>query len=120
MYSTYRRQRGLSMTTFLLIAVIGVLGAIGGMMVGPAYMEYAKVKKAVVAVAAEGRTTTVGEVRKAFDRRAQIDDVNVISGQDLDVTKEGGDIVVSFAYSKKVSLFGNVSLLIEFAGASNQ
>lgn len=116
----YRRQRGLSMTTFLVIAVIGVFGAIGGMMVGPAYMEYGKVKKAVAAIAAEGRTATVGEVRKAFDRRAQIDDINVIAGTDLEVSKEGGDVVVSFAYSKKVALFGNVSLLIEFAGASNQ
>lgn len=116
----YRRQRGFSMTTFIVIAVIGVFGAIGGMMVGPSYMEYGKIKKAVAVVAAEGRTGTVGEVRKAFDRRAQVDDINVISGTDLEVTKEGGEVVVSFAYSKKVALFSNVSLLIEFAGASNQ
>ena len=116
----YRRQYGLSMTTFMVVAVILVVVAIGGMMVGPAYMEYSKVKKAVGAIAQEGRTTSVGEIRKAFDRRAQIDDINVISGGDLEVTKEGGDVVVSFAYSKKVPLSGNISLLIEFAGASNQ
>ena len=116
----YRRQRGFSMTTFLVLAVIGVFAAIGGMMVGPSYMEYAKIKKAVAVVAAEGRTGTVADVRKGFDRRAQVDDINVISGQDLEVTKEGGEVVVSFAYSKKIPLFSNVSLLIEFAGASNQ
>jgi hypothetical protein len=116
----YRKQRGLSMVTFLVVAVVLIFGAIGGMKVGPAYMEYAKVKKAVNAVALEGRTATVADVRKGFDRRAQIDDIDVISGNDLDVSKEGGEVVVSFAYSKKVGLFGNVSLLIEFAGASNQ
>ena len=116
----YRRQRGLSMATFLVIAVILVFAAIGGMMVGPAYLEYSKVKKAATAVAQEGRSTTVLEVRKAFDRRAQIDDIDVISGQDLEVTKEGNEVVVSFAYTKKVRLFGNVSLLIEFAAASNR
>ena len=116
----YRRQRGLSMTTFLVIAVVLIFGALGGMKVGPAYMEYFKVKKAVSAVALEGRTATVADVRKGFDRRAQIDDIDVIGGQDLEVTKEGGEVVVSFAYSKKVALFGNVSLLIEFAGASNR
>jgi len=116
----YRRQRGLSMAVFLVVAAILVIGAIGGMMVGPAYMEYAKIKKAVAAVALEGRATSVAEVRKAFDRRAQIDDIDVISSQDLDVSKEGGEVVISFAYSKKVPLVSNISLLIEFAGASNR
>lgn len=116
----YRRQRGLSMTTFMVVAVILVFAAIGGMLVGPAYLEYSKVKKAVAAIAVEGRSATVADVRKAFDRRAQIDDIDVISGQDLDVTKEGSEIVVSFAYTKKVPLVSNISLLIEFAGRSNQ
>ena len=116
----YRRQRGLSMTTLLVVAVVIIFGAIGGMMVGPAYMEYGKVKKAVSAVALEGRTGTVADVRKGFDRRAQIDDITVIGGQDLEISKDGNDVVVSFAYTKKVGLFGNVSLLIEFAGASNR
>jgi hypothetical protein len=116
----YRNQRGLSMVTFLVVAVLVVFGAIGGMKIAPAYMEYAKVKKAVSAVALEGRTATVADVRKGFDRRAQIDDIDVIGGKDLEVSKEGGDVVVSFAYSKKVGLVGNVSLLIEFSGASNQ
>ena len=116
----YRSQHGLSMPFFLVVAVLVVFGAIAFMKIGPAYMEYFTVKKAVNAVAAEGRTGTVAEVRRGFDRRAVIDNIEVISGADLDVTKDGGEVVVSFAYSKKVGLFGNVSLLIEFAGASNQ
>jgi len=116
----YRKQRGLSMATFLVVAVVIVFGAIGAMKIGPAYFEYAKVKKAVSAVALEGRTATVADVRKGFDRRAQIDDIDVIGGKDLEVSKEGNEVVVAFAYSKKVGLFGNVSLLIEFAGASNR
>lgn len=116
----YSRQRGLSMVTFLVVAVVLVFGAIGGMKIGPSYMEYSKIKKAVSAVALEGRTSTVLEVRRGFDRRAQIDDIDVISGNDLEVSKEGNEVVVAFSYSKKVPLGGNVSLLIEFAGASNQ
>ena len=116
----FNSQRGLSMAVFLVIAVVLVIGAVAGMKIGPAYMEYGTIKKAVSAVALEGRTATVADVRKGFDRRAQIDDINVIGGQDLEVSKEGGEVVVAFSYSKKVALFGNVSLLIEFAGASNQ
>ena len=108
------------MTTLLVAAVVIIFGALIAMKVGPAYMEYGNVKKAVGAVALEGRTASVADVRKGFDRRAQVDDINVISGQDLEISKEGNEVVVAFAYSKKVGLFGNVSLLFEFAGASNQ
>ena len=116
----YRKQRGLSITTLLVVAVILVFGAIGFMKIGPAYLEYFKVKKAIHAAALEGRAATVADVRKSFDRQAVMDDINVIGSQDLDVSKEGNEVVVAFAYSKKVGLFGNVSLLIEFAGTSNQ
>ena len=116
----YRRQRGLSMTTLLVAAVVIVFGALGFMKVGPAYKEYFEVKRAISAAAQEGRTGTVADVRKGFERRAIIDNIEVIGPQDLEISKEGGEVVVSFSYSKKVGLFGNVSLLIEFAGASNQ
>ena len=117
---TYRKQGGLSMVLFLVVAVVLVLGAVGGMKIGPAYMEYFKVKKAVTSAAVEGRSATVADVRKAFDRQAVMDDITVIAGPDLDISKEGNEVVVAFSYSKKVGLFGNVSLLIEFAGASNR
>lgn len=108
------------MATFLVVAVLLVVVAIAGMKIGPAYMEYGTIKKAIVAVAAEGRTGTVADVRKGFDRRAQIDDINAVTGADLEVSKEGGDVVVSFAYTKKIPLGANVSLVIDFAGASNK
>ena len=116
----YRRQRGLSMTTLLVAAVVIVFGAIGFMKIGPAYKEYFEVKRAVSGAALEGRDSTVPEVRKGFERRAIIDNIDVVGPQDLDISKEGGELVVSFSYTKKVPLFGNVSLLFEFAGASNQ
>ena len=116
----YREQRGLSMVTLLVVAVVIVFGAIAFMKVGPAYKEYFEVKRAVSAAAQDGRTGTVADVRKGFDRRAVVDDITVIGGQDLEVSKEGNEVVVAFAYTKKIGLFGNVSLLIEFAGASNR
>ncbi len=116
------RQQGVSFVGLLVIAIILVVGAIGGMKVAPAYIEYFAVKKAVAGIVASGevRNGTVADVRKAFDRRASVDDINVISGADLEVTKEGGELVISFAYPKKIPLFGNLSLLIEFAGSSSQ
>lgn len=117
---SYYRQRGLSMVTFVVVAVVLIFVAIGGMKIGPAYMEYATLKKAVTRVASEHRTGSVADVRKGFEAQAAIDSIEVLGSRDLDISKESGEVVITFAYTKKVPLFRNVSLVIEFAGASNQ
>ncbi len=113
-----RQQRGVSLMGLLIACIILVLGAVLGMKLAPSYIEYSSVKKAVTAIGTEMRTGTVADVRNAFDKRAQVDSIEVIKGADLDVSKDGPDIVVAFAYPKKVPLFGNVSILIDFAGSS--
>lgn len=113
------KQRGVSFLVVFLVFVIVALAAVGGMKVFPAYSEYMSIKKAVNGIAAsEGRTGNITEIRKAFDRRANIDNIETVTGADLDIGKDAGELVISFAYSKKIPLFANVSLLIDFA-ASN-
>lgn len=96
-----------------------VIVAIGVLKIAPAYIEYFKVKKAIVSIAQSNSKATVQEVRIAYERRSAIDDLDVIGPKDLDITKEGGDIVISFAYPKRISLFGNISVVIDFAASSN-
>ena len=66
----------------------------------------------------ELRGGTVADVRKAFDRRAAVDDITALRPEDLEITKEGNEIVISFAYEKRIPLFYNISVLIDFAGSS--
>jgi hypothetical protein len=113
-----RRQRGVSIIGILFICVAIVLVAVLGLKITPAYMEYGTVKKALMASKESGAKTVV-DVQKAFQRNADVNGITVISGKDLEVTKEGNEIVVSFAYPKKIPLFANVSILIEFAASSN-
>lgn len=117
MVKTIQSQRGASMLGIFLICAAIVLVAVGALKVIPAYMEFGTVKKAALA-SAEG-AKTVADVRKNFDRRAQVDDISAISSADLDVTKEGNAIVVSFKYDKKIPMFQNLSVLLEFSGSSN-
>ena len=113
------KQIGVSMIGILFISIGMVLVAVGGMKVAPAYIEYMSVKKAVAGIVQGGEARgTVADIRKAFDKRAQVDDINVISGTDLEISKEGNDVVVAFAYPKKIPLFGNVSIYFDFAGSS--
>jgi hypothetical protein len=113
------RQRGVSLGGLLLVFfVLIIVGIFGLKLIGP-YMEFFKIKAAVEAIGSDRtKTASVGEVRKAFDARATIDDISSIKGTDLDVTKEGGDVVVAFAYRKEVPLFANIGLFVDFAGDS--
>ena len=117
-----KRQRGMSYFAMALLCIVIVLVVVGGLKVVPAYIEYFTILKAVRGMAESGDlrgNQTVNQVRDAFDRRAAVDSIDVITAQDLDITKEGDEIVVSFAYEKRVSLFANVSLVFDFEGASN-
>ena len=112
-----RNQQGATLFGMVVVGIVIVFVVIGGLKIAPAYIEYYTAKKAIVGVAQT--RGTVAEVRAAFDRRAAIDDITVIAGRDLEVTKEGNEIVVSFAYPKRISMFGNVNVVIDFAESSN-
>lgn len=56
-------------------------------------------------------------VRKTFDNFANIDQLD-FKPEQLDVSKERGKIVVSFDYDKRIPLFGNVSLVINYKGST--
>lgn len=113
------KQRGVSFLVIFLIFVVLALAAVGALKIAPAFSEFMTVKKTVAAVAAsEGRTGSVTEIRKAFDRRASIDNITAVTPGELEISKDGGEVVISFAYAKRIPLFSNVSLLIDFAAST--
>lgn len=111
-----RRQRGLSLIGLFLVGLIAVALIALGFKVVPAVVEYIAIERAVQKIRNEG--TTVRELQAAFDRHATIDDITSISSRDLDITKEGDRIVISYAYAKKVPITDNVSLVIDFSGTT--
>ncbi len=113
---TRRRQRGLSIIGLIFIGLIVVgLLAIGFRTV-PAVIEYIAIERAVQKIKNEGNT--VREIQAAFDRHATIDDITSINSKDLDITKDGDQVVISYAYQKKIPILDNVSLVIDFAGTT--
>ena len=112
-----KNQSGLSLVGVLLVG--GVLAAVIllGLKLIPVVSEYFGIKRAINAVVgtADPQTATVPQLRSAFTKRALVDDISSISASDLDITKENGQIVISVDYSRKVPLFSNVNLLIDFS-----
>jgi hypothetical protein len=113
------KQRGISFLLVFLIFVVLALGAVGAMKIVPAYSEFDTIKKTIIAVAAsEGRTGSVTDIRKAFDRRANIDNITAVTSGELDISKDGGELVISAAYAKKIPLFANVAVCIDFVAST--
>lgn len=115
-----KRQRGMGFAGVLAILVGIIFLAIIGMKMVPAYLEYFAIKQAVAAITSGGqlRNATVADVRKAFELRQAIDDFTSVGPKDLEITKDGNEVVISFAYEKRIPLFYNISILIDFAGSS--
>jgi Domain of unknown function (DUF4845) len=116
-----KQQRGLGFVSLLVLLISIVFVAIVGMKLVPAYIEYFTIKKAVAGIVQSGdlRGATVGDVRKSFQRRADVDDITAVAAKDLEISKDGDQIVIAFAYEKRVPLFYNISVVIDFAGSSN-
>lgn len=109
-----RKQAGITFMGVLLICIILVLGSIGAMKIGPAYMEYFSIKDAVQKVQASGASSVL-DVKRSFDKQVEINNIKAVSSTDLDITKDGGDMVISFAYPVKIRMFNNVYVCIDFA-----
>lgn len=111
-------QRGLSLSGLLVWSVILVVVAGTGMKVVPSAIEYTKVLKDSKAVVAQvGKDATVADVKRAFNKFAEIDQLD-FSADQLDISKESGQVVISFDYEKRIPLFANVSLLINYKGST--
>jgi hypothetical protein len=112
------KQRGVSLSgTIFVLAILAVLFVFAAKLV-PSISEYMAVKKAIVTAKSAG--TTVREIQNSFDKQADINNISSIAGKDLEIIKDGENVIVSFAYEKKIPIGGPASLLLEFAGSTDE
>ena len=111
-------QRDVALSGLLFWGFVIAMVAVLGLKIAPTAIEYFKIlkdSKAVVAQVAE--TATVAEVKAAFNKYAEVDHLAFTADQ-LDVSKENGKIVISFEYEKRIPLFYNISILIDYKGST--
>lgn len=109
------RQRGISFIGLLIVGALLAVAAVIGAEAFPTVVEYQAVVKAANKAAAGN---SVPEVRSLFDKAASIDNIKSISGKDLEVTKDGDKVVVSFAYQREIHLAGPAWLTLKYEGRS--
>ena len=115
------KQSGVSLIGFIIIGILVALAAMVAIKVVPEYVEYYTILKNVKAVAnsSDMQDASVAQIRAEYEKKNTIDYTSAISGKDLDITKEGNQIVIYFAYQKKIHLVGAASLVLDFEGSSH-
>lgn len=114
------KQHGVTISGLLVWLVVFIVVALLAMRLVPAYMEYGSAKNAIEAIARDRGVSTPADARRAFEARAAIDDITVVRGADLQVTRQGNETVISFAYRREVPLFANVGIYMDFAASTAQ
>ena len=113
------KQQGISLKGAIFwMAILGFLGVMGAKLM-PAYIEYFTVKKMLKSMEEQGDLKgTVRDIRNAFDKRNAIEDVKNVRPDDLEITKEGGEAVVSVNWSVRVPLVSNISACLDFTATT--
>lgn len=114
--ASLQQQRGMSFLGLMVLLVIAGFIFYIGLKVIPAYIDYFAIKKifASMAQSEEVKTGTVADIRRSFDKRISIDYATAIKGEDLEISKEGNETIVSAAWQHKIPLFPTWTLTIDF------
>lgn len=116
-----RKQRGITlMGTIITLSILAFVGIMAAKLM-PAYLEYLSVKKIFKTMAQAGDTKgTVRDIRRTFDKLNAIEDVKNVKSDDLEITKQGQDAIVSAAWSVRVPMVANVNACLDFAASTEQ
>lgn len=117
-----RRQKGLTLSGFLMWMIVLAMAALVSFKIGPPYFEYLTIKKQLqlIANAPEARGGQRREIESSFSRRSTIEDIKSISAKDLQITKEGEQVVISAEYSVCVPFVANIRACMDFQPTSGK
>jgi hypothetical protein len=114
MQTTQHKQIGMTFIGMLIVVAALVCMAVVGMKVAPAYIEFMNVKNAIKKAADSADTSSKKAVADAFGKSAAVDNISVITGNDL-VVNNG---VISVDYQVTIPIVANASILLDFSATS--
>ena len=115
-----KRQRGVTFIGMVLIAGLIIFAAIVGLKLIPAYIEYATIVNIMreIAHSPDARTATPKDIQTSFRKHTQIDSIETIKPDELEIDRDGDQVVLRANYTVKIKLFGNLSACIDFSPSS--
>lgn len=111
-----KQQRGITLTSFLMVlAVVGFFLFIG-MKLFPMYQEYWSVDKAIKAIAMDSSVSTdPNSIRRSFDRYTEVGYIDSVKGKDVKVERapDGGARII-LDYEVRKPLLYNLDIVGKF------
>lgn len=109
-------QAGLTILGFVLVAAVVIIFAMVGFRVVPSYIEYYSVKKSLDDTMRSGNAdpSNLQAFRSELARRLQTSYVENVKANDAIVQRSGNQITAELAWERRLHMFGNAYILLEF------
>lgn len=116
------RQKGVSLSGFVLWSVVLIFALLLAFKIGPPYFEYMTLNKQLKATVDDPGTRGGNrkEVEHVFMNRAMVADIKSVGYQDLVITKEGDGYSLSIDYTVCVPIVSNIRACMDFSASSNK
>ncbi len=109
------KQHGLSLVGLIMVLIVlGFFGVIGAQ-IGPTFLEYRAITRVIDLAKTSG---TVADIKQSFNKQADVNYITSLKADDLQISKENGEFIISFEYDKKIPLVGPASILLEYKGST--
>ena len=114
------RQRGASLISLLVLAIVVGFFMLIGARAFPAVNEYLTIRQAVNKIM-RANPASPTDIRSSFEKTVEVEySIHTISASDLNIQVLGdtGRIRTSFAYNAEVEIFDPVYLMFKFSGSA--
>lgn len=110
-----KQQAGLTMISWVVVLAVAGTILLIVMKLVPVYMDHNAIRSGMKSVAAEfppNASQTV--VRQAMQKRLSMNNVTTVHYEQFEVLRDGDAAYLEIVYEAKTSLFGNISLVVDF------
>ena len=113
------RQRGASLFSMLILAIIVGFVMLMGARVFPSVNEYLTIRKAVGQIM-RGNPGSPADVRSSFEKTSEVEySIKTITAKDLTIVPVGDSgLRTSFAYNVEIPIVEPVFLLVKYEGSA--
>ena len=110
------RQRGISSTVVLMIALLLGLFFTFGLKVGPLYVDHNLITGLCQGLVdnGEANTLTITEVRGRISSTLRINNITDFDLNSIFMRKDNGEAIITVAYEKRVPLVANLDVVATF------
>ncbi len=117
-----KAQSGLTIVGFVLVAAVVIIFVMVGFRVIPSYVEYYSVKKSLDDTMRSGNVdpNNLQGFRSELARRLQTSYVENVKANEAIVQRVGNQITAELAWERRLHMFGNAYILLEFEVTSSR